>query len=116
MRVKLMAQRFQDLSMQEYSDLPVFPGTSWVVLAEPVPEGSIHRLKMKQGTIIPAHTHSVDEYVFVVSGTIKTGDRLCKIGCFWSTPKETRQGPHEALTDVELITIRLGAMGDFESA
>jgi anti-sigma factor ChrR (cupin superfamily) len=116
MRVKLMARRFQDLSTQEYSDLPVFPGTSWVILAEPVPEGSIHRLKMKQGTIIPAHTHPVGEYVFVVSGRIKTGDRLCETGCFWTTPKETRQGPHEALTDVELITIRLGAMGEFENA
>jgi hypothetical protein len=34
--------------------------------------------------------------------------------CFWTTPKGTRQGAHEALTDVELITIRLGAMGEFE--
>jgi hypothetical protein len=42
-----MARKFQDLSTQEYSALPVFPCTSWVVLAEPVPEGSIHRLKMK---------------------------------------------------------------------
>ena len=110
-----MAQTFQDFAAQEYSDLTVFPGTSWVVLAEPVPEGSIHRLKMKQGTIIPRHTHPVDEYVFVVSGCIKTGGRLCEAGCFWITPKETRQGPHEAVTDVELITIRLGAMGAFES-
>lgn len=110
-----MSQTFQDLSAQEFVDLPAFPGTSWVVLAEPVPQGSIHRLKMKQGTIIPAHTHSVDEYVFVVSGRIKTGDRICDSGCFWTTPKDTRQGPHEALTDVELITIRLGAMGEFES-
>jgi anti-sigma factor ChrR (cupin superfamily) len=109
-----MAQTFQDISSQEYADLPAFPGTSWSVLAEPVPQGSIHRLKMKQGTIIPVHTHSADEYVFVVSGTIKTGDRICDAGCFWSTSQETRQGPHEALTDVELITIRLGAMGEFE--
>jgi anti-sigma factor ChrR (cupin superfamily) len=69
---------------------------------------------MKQGTIIPAHTHPADEYVFVVSGRLKTADRVCEAGCFWTTPKETRQGPHEALTDVELITIRLGAMGSFE--
>lgn len=112
--VKLMAQTFQDLSTQKYANLTAFPGTSWVVLAEPVPQGSIHRLKMKQGAIIPVHTHPVDEYVFVVSGSIKTGGRLCETGCFWITPKKTRQGPHEALTDVELVTIRLGAMGDFE--
>ncbi|WP_264321552.1 cupin domain-containing protein [Zarconia navalis] len=110
-----MAQTFQDFSEQKYSDLTAFPGASWVVLAEPVPEGSIHRLKMKKGTIIPAHTHPVDEYVFVVSGSIKTGERLCEKGCFWITSKGTCQGPHQALTDVELITIRLGAMGEFES-
>jgi quercetin dioxygenase-like cupin family protein len=109
-----MNQAFQDLSTQQFADLPVFPGTSWVVLAEPVPQGSIHRLKMKQGTVIPIHTHPADEYVFVVSGRLKTGDRTCEAGCFWTTPKGTRQGPHEALTDVELITIRLGAMGEFE--
>ena len=110
-----MNQVFQDFSVQKYSDLAAFPGTSWVVLAEPVPEGSIHRLKMAQGTLIPVHTHPCDEYVFVVSGRIKTGNRICETGCFWITPKGTRQGPHEALTDVELITIRLGAMGEFEN-
>ncbi|MEO0375392.1 MAG: cupin domain-containing protein [Cyanobacteria bacterium P01_A01_bin.17] len=111
-----MAQTFQDLSAQGYSALDAFPGSSWAVLAEPVPEGSIHRLRMKQGTIIPVHTHPADEYVFVVSGSIQTGSRRCEAGCFWTTPKETRQGPHEALTDVELITIRLGAMGTFAEA
>lgn len=109
-----MAQEFQDLSEQEYTDLTAFPGTSWVVMAEPVPQGSIHRLKMKQGTVIPLHAHPSDEYVFVISGSIKTGDRVCEAGCFWSTSQGTRQGPHEALTDVELITIRLGSMGEFE--
>jgi anti-sigma factor ChrR (cupin superfamily) len=112
--MKAMTQIFQDLSTQQFEDLSVFPGTSWVVLAEPLPQGSIHRLKMKQGTVIPFHTHPVDEYVFVVSGRLKTGDRVCEAGCFWTTHKGTRQGKHEALTDVELITIRLGAMGEFE--
>ncbi|WP_295616468.1 hypothetical protein [Chamaesiphon sp. GL140_3_metabinner_50] len=109
-----MTQIFQDRSTQEFTDLPIFPGTSWSVLAEPVPQGSIHRLKMKQGTIIPVHTHPADEYVFVVSGSLKTGDRVCEAGCFWTIPKDTKQGAHQALTDVELITIRLGAMGKFE--
>ncbi|WP_373541048.1 cupin domain-containing protein [Chamaesiphon sp.] len=109
-----MSQTFQDLATQQFTDIAIFPGTSWVVLAEPVPQGSIHRLKMKQGTIIPVHTHPVDEYVFVVSGSLKTGDRICETGCFWTTQKDTKQGTHEALTDVELITIRLGAMGEFE--
>lgn len=109
-----MSQTFQDLSTQQFTDISMFPGASWVVLAEPVPQGSIHRLKLKKGTIIPVHTHPVDEYVFVVSGTLKTGDRTCEAGCFWTTQQGTRQGAHEALTDVELITIRLGAMGEFK--
>ena len=100
-----MTQIFHDRLTQEFTDLPIFPGTSWSVLAEPVPQGSIHRLKMKQGTIIPVHTHPADEYVFVVSGSLKTGNRVCESGCFWITPKDTKQGAHEALTDVELITI-----------
>lgn len=51
--------------------------------------------------------------VFVVSGHLKTGDRICEAGCFW-TLEGTRQGTHEALTDVEFITIRLRALGEFE--
>jgi quercetin dioxygenase-like cupin family protein len=112
---QFMTQTFQDLADQHYTDLPLFPGTSWVVMAEPVPQGSIHRLRMKQGTVIPAHTHPCNEYVFVVAGTLKTGERICEAGCFWFTPSGTRQGPHAALTDVELITIRMGEMGEFET-
>ncbi|NJK37490.1 MAG: cupin domain-containing protein [Oscillatoriales cyanobacterium RM2_1_1] len=109
-----MTQTFQDLSAQTYTELTAFPEASWAVLAEPVPQGSIHRLHLKPGTWIPVHTHPADEYVFVISGRIKTGDRICEAGCFWFTPEGTSQGPHEALTAVELITIRLGTMGEFE--
>jgi quercetin dioxygenase-like cupin family protein len=109
-----MEQRYKDLNEQQFFDLSIFPGTSWSVLAEPVPEGSIHRLKMKKGTIFPAHTHPSSEFVFVVSGTVKTGKRVCEQGTFWEAPAGVRQGPHEAITDIELITIRLGAMGEFE--
>jgi len=110
-----MEQTFKDFDAQQFSDLDIFPGTSWSVLAEPVPEGSIHRLKMKKGTIIPPHAHPSDEFVYVISGTAKTGERICKKGTFWITPAGVRQGPHEAITDVELATIRLGAMGEFET-
>ena len=76
--------------------------------------GSIHRLKMKKGTIIPAHTHPSNEFVYVISGTVTTGGRVCEKGTFWETPAGVRQGPHEAMTDLELMTVRLGAMGEFE--
>ena len=65
------------------------------------------------GTTIPVHTHPVDEFVFLLSGTIETGGRRCEAGTFWTTPAGTRQGPHVAVTEVELLTVRLGAMGAF---
>ena len=110
----MVKQTFLDLKNQNFSNLDIFPGASWSVLAEPVPDGSIHRLKLKKGTVIPLHTHHSDEFVYLLSGTLKTGETLCKKGTFWKTPAGVRQGPHEAITDIELITIRLGAMGKFE--
>lgn len=111
-----MNQVFKDPNQQQFSNLDIFPGTSWSVLAEPVPDGSIHRLKMSEGTIIPPHTHPADEFVYLLSGSIKTGGRVCEQGTFWYTPAGARQGPHEAITDSELLTIRLGAMGEFEES
>ena len=109
-----MAQTFKDLSDQAFSTIDFLPGSSWAPLAEPVPSGSIHRLRMKAGSRIPPHTHPADEYIVLLNGDLVTGGRRCSAGCFWFTPANTRQGPHEALTDVELVTVRLGAMGNFE--
>ena len=109
-----MTQQFKDANEQIFQELSVFPGSSWSVLAEPVPQGSIHRLKMIKGTRIPAHAHPADEYVYVLSGTLITGGRECEKGCFWIAPADMRQGPHIAATDVEIITVRLGPMGHFD--
>jgi hypothetical protein len=79
-------------------------------LAEPVPGGSIHRARLAADTIIP---HSADEFVLVLSGTVETGGRRCEAGTFCTTPAGTRQGPHIAITEVELLTVRLGTMGHF---
>ena len=81
--------------------------------AQPVPDGSIHRARLSEGTTIPVHTHPADEFVLVLSGTVETGGRRCEAGTFWTTPAGTRQGPHVAITEVELLTVRLGAMGPF---
>lgn len=105
---------FIDSDAQTFNALEAFPGASWIVLAEPVPQGSIHRLRMTEGTVIPPHVHPADEYVYVLKGTIETGGRECLAGTFWKTPAGTRQGPHIAITDVELMTVRLGAMGEFK--
>lgn len=108
-------QKFIDEDKQQFTEIDFLPGSSLAPLAEPVPEGSIHRLNMKAGSVIPRHSHPADEYVYVLSGTMKTGDRVCKEGTFWVTPAHVQQGPHMAVTDVEIITIRLGERGAFES-
>ncbi|WP_026734240.1 cupin domain-containing protein [Fischerella sp. PCC 9605] len=110
-----MAQQiFLDTNTQQWLDMKPFPGTQILPLAEPVPQGSIHRLRMAAGTLIPVHYHPCDEYVYVLEGTIETAGRECKAGTFWFTPANTKNGPHKAITSVEIITIRLGQMGDFE--
>jgi len=89
------------------------PGVKLMPLAQPVQDGSIHRARLSSGTVIPVHTHPADEYVMVLSGAVETGGRRCEAGTFWITPAGTRQGPHLAMTDVELLTVRLGPMGTF---
>ena len=107
-------QNFIETDAAPWQKLAQFPGTEILPLAEPVPQGSIHKLRMAAGTIIPIHTHPCDEYVYVLDGIMETGGHECSKGKFWFTPANTKQGPHKALTNVEIITIRLGAMGTFE--
>jgi anti-sigma factor ChrR (cupin superfamily) len=108
-------QIFIDTNHQNWHPFDLAPGTTILPLAMPVPHGSIHKLRMVAGTTIPIHHHPSDEYVYVLSGTVKTGDQICEAGTFWFTPANTKNGPHHAITDVEIVTIRLGAMGDFET-
>jgi anti-sigma factor ChrR (cupin superfamily) len=96
-----------------WTRLDFLPGVELMPLAQPVQDGSIHRARLAKGAVIPVHTHPADEFVLVLAGTIETGGQRCRAGTFWTTPAGTRQGPHVAVTDVELFTIRLGAMGRF---
>ncbi len=109
-------QTFVSAEQLRWLDLEQFPGAQLLPLAEPVPRGSIHLLRMKQGTTVPTHAHPCDEYVYVIEGQVKTGQQICGAGMFWHTPAQVMQGPHYALTDVELLTVRLGAMGEFEGS
>lgn len=110
-----MSQKFIDTNSQQWQNLPSFPGAEILPLAQPVPQGSIHRLRMSAGTVIPIHFHPCDEYVYVLEGTIETGGKECQAGTFWFTPANTKNGSHKAITDVEILTIRLGEMGKFEN-
>ncbi len=106
-------QTFIDRHATGWTTIHFLPGVTLLSLAQPVKDGSIHRARLSIGTAIPVHTHPADEYVMVLSGTIETGGRRCEAGTFWITPAGTRQGPHVAVTDAELLTVRLGAMGPF---
>jgi anti-sigma factor ChrR (cupin superfamily) len=107
------AQTFKDANADGWLRIDFLPGVELMPLAKPVKDGSIHRARLARGTVIPVHTHPADEFVFVLAGTIETGGRVCEAGTFWTTPAGTLQGPHVAMSDVELLTIRLGAMGSF---
>jgi quercetin dioxygenase-like cupin family protein len=106
-------QSFKTPDADAWIAIDSLPGVKLMPLAEPVKDGSIHRARLAKATVIPVHTHPADEYVLVLSGTVETGGTRCAAGTFWTTPAGTRQGPHVALTDVELLTVRLGAMGPF---
>ena len=107
-------QTFVDATRAQWSKIDFLPGVDLLPLAEPVPHGSVHLARLAVGTVIPPHIHPGDEFVYVLSGTIETGQTRCPAGTFWRTPAGTRQGPHVAVTDVQILTIRLGAMGPFE--
>ena len=112
--INQLQQTFDDAESSNWLPFGDMAGVCYVPLAEPVPEGSIHRARLVQGTKIPPHTHPANEYVLVVSGIVETGGRRCEAGTFWITPANTRQGPHMAITDVEILTVRLGSSGAFE--
>ncbi len=112
--INQLKQTFDDAKSSNWLPFGDMVGVSFVPLAEPVPGGSIHRARLSKGTKIPPHIHPADEYVFVVSGIVETSGRRCDTGTFWMTPANTRQGPHVAITDVEILTIRLGSLGAFE--
>lgn len=109
-------QTFKTPEAGTWMRIDFLPGVELMLLAEPVKDGSIHRARLARGTVIPVHTHPADEFVFVLTGTIETGERRCEAGTFWATPAGVRQGPHVAVTDVELLSVRLGAMGPFGEA
>lgn len=108
------SQTFTDTSRAPWIEIDFLPGVQLLPLSEPVAQGSIHLAHLSAGTIIPAHTHPADEYVYVLDGTIDTGTTRCPAGTFWRTPAGTRQGPHTAISDVQILTVRLGAMGPFD--
>jgi hypothetical protein len=75
--------------------------------------GHIHRSRLERGMRFPAHLQpGAVEHMLVLEGVVETtAGRRCERGDFWTTPG-VEHGPHLAVTDVEFITISIGAEGD----
>jgi hypothetical protein len=67
---------------------------------------------MRAGAKIGPLTNVLDEYLVVLTGSIKSGETTMKKGAILHCPGAVRQGPHEAVTDTELLAIRLGPPGE----
>lgn len=80
--------------------------------------GSLDKISMKAGALISAHTHVLEESAFIISGRLQSGEddkqKIYEQGSIVYTPGAVRQGPHLALTDVELLIMRNGPIGEFE--
>ncbi len=80
--------------------------------------GALDKISMKAGALISAHTHILDESAYIISGTLQSGEddkqKIYEAGSIVFTPGAVRQGPHLALTDVELLIMRQGPIGVFE--
>ena len=68
---------------------------------------------VKRGTRIPAHLHpGAVEHMLVLEGVVETtAGRGCERGGFWTSPPGVEHGPRLAVSDVEFITIGIGAEG-----
>jgi quercetin dioxygenase-like cupin family protein len=75
-------------------------------------ERRIYRSRLKRGTRIPAHLHpGAVEHMLAVEGVVETTGGRCKGGESWTSPPGVEHGRHLAVTDVEFITISIGAEG-----
>lgn len=108
------------LSPGEPRSLPLrdFEEVTVTHLAELFAGGSLDKISMKAGALISAHTHILDESAYIISGTLQCGDddrqKIYEAGSIVFTPGGVKQGPHLALSDVELLIMREGPIGIFE--
>ena len=57
--IKQSVQTFDDAAATEWRSFDGLTGITFVPLAEPVPEGSIHRARLSKGTVILPHTLTI---------------------------------------------------------
>ena len=111
-----MTQTFIDRDANGWTMIDFLPGVTLLPLAEPVREGSIHRARLSRGAVIPVHTHPADECVMVLTRwsvmvPSKPAGGGAKRAHSGSQPAGTRQGPHTAVTDAELLIVVLARWG-----
>jgi len=84
------------------------PEEASTVLTAAFGEGSVTRLHLKKGDTIAPHTQVLDEYYVVIKGTLRTPEAVWATGSLIHTPMAVQQGQIEAVSDAEMIVLRLG--------
>jgi RimJ/RimL family protein N-acetyltransferase len=92
--------------------LSEYPRVSMAPLTPAFAGGSVQHFFMRSGAKIGPLTNVLDEYLIVLQGSLKSGDKTLEKGAVLHCPGAVRQGPHEALTEVDLLSIRLGPPGE----
>jgi RimJ/RimL family protein N-acetyltransferase len=102
------------LGIGEITAVPLrdFPRVSLAPLTPAFAGGSVHNLFMREGAQLGPLTNVLDEYLIVHNGELKSGDDTLERGSVLHCPGGVRQGPHIALTDAEVLVIRLGPPGE----
>jgi len=67
-----------------------------VLLMDHLTGATIELAKVEAGATFPAHYHTTLQTLFLVSGRLRTGDRLIRPGTFNVIPPGTLHGPFEA--------------------
>jgi len=100
----------EQLSIGAVTTVPVpkFRGVSSAGLATAFGGGAVQHFFMRSGSKLGPLTNVLDEYLVVLNGTLKSDNAVLDRGAVLHCPGAVPQGPFEAVTDVDLLSVRLG--------
>jgi RimJ/RimL family protein N-acetyltransferase len=99
---------------QEFTESEALNGVAEDNLCQLFGGGSVSRLKLKAGAIIPTHSHVLDEVVIILTGKVKAGENILKPQDILRIPGACFQGPYEVLEDCLAVAVRLGPKGNLK--
>jgi ribosomal-protein-alanine N-acetyltransferase len=112
--IKNLALKPKHLSIGDVTAVPLaqFPGVSQTPLSPAFGGGSLHHLFMRSGSKLGPVTNVMDEYFVVLNGSLESGGEILERGAVFHNPGAVRQDSHTAKSDVELLALRLGPVGE----